>query len=156
VQADGTEVCITGRLSTDWQRPWTETFDLAELGVPRDRLAEATACWVDPDGTRIPLRIGAFDSTGESALHYAAAFHLPTLRALLADGADPNIRNPNSGWTPLHYAACWGQREAEEVLLDYGANPRARGVAGRTPDDVRDEWIGLPRPAGTLPEPPTR
>jgi hypothetical protein len=156
VRADGTEVCIKGRKSTNWKRPWTQTFDLAELGVPSERLGEATACWVEPDGTRIPLRIGTFDATGESALHYAAAFHLPTLRALLVGGADPNVRNPDNGWTPLHYAARWGQREAEEVLLDHGANPRARGVAGRTPDDVRDTWFSLPQPAHSRPDPPTR
>jgi len=46
-------------------------------------------------------------STGETALHYAVSENsrclIPTIRLLLAHGADPNIPDED-GWTPLERA----------------------------------------------------
>ena len=50
------------------------------------------------------------------------------LRALLADGADPNRREGVNDWTPLRHALHKGQNAAVLVLLDGGA--RAGGPDG--------------------------
>jgi ankyrin repeat protein len=51
-----------------------------------------------------------------------------TIRLLLGHGADPNRRATihNPGATALHEAACRGQLEALEALLDAGADPGVR------------------------------
>lgn len=36
--------------------------------------------------------------------------------------ADPDCVD-YEGWTPLHAAALWGQKEAAALLLKYGADP---------------------------------
>jgi len=40
------------------------------------------------------------------------------------------------GSTPLHLAARFDQKDAAELLLEYGADPAARDGDGRTPADV--------------------
>ena len=35
-------------------------------------------------------------------------------------GSDPNIRNYKSGFTPLHWAARYGEKETVDVLLEKG------------------------------------
>lgn len=76
-------------------------------------------------------------SGGWSALHLAATGTSSTVgtlvAALIAGGADPNIRS-DSGWTPMHMAACGlGCAEAIRVLVEGGALLDARDDAGLTP-----------------------
>lgn len=33
------------------------------------------------------------------------------------------------GWTPLHAAALWGQKEAAALLLKYGADPHVKNYS---------------------------
>ena len=42
------------------------------------------------------------------------------------------------GWTPLHAAAHWAQREACEVLVEHGANMEVKNCVGQTAFDVAD------------------
>lgn len=61
------------------------------------------------------------------------------VRILLDAGTDPNCReedNPN--WTPLHFAAKYGDAEVAEVLLKRGARLDVRDADGQTPADMPD------------------
>ena len=42
------------------------------------------------------------------------------------------------GWTPLHAAAHWAQREACELLADAYVNMDIKNCVGQTPFDVAD------------------
>jgi ankyrin repeat protein len=59
-------------------------------------------------------------------LHAVHKGQLGSVRALIAAGADPNVRGEN-GLTPLMLAAAQGEPEIVEELLTAGANPRLRG-----------------------------
>lgn len=57
-----------------------------------------------------------------SALHIACSRgYLDTVKVLLVNGANPNIRDKNLN-TPLHLATCTENIEVVQTLLDYGTN----------------------------------
>lgn len=76
--------------------------------------------------------------TGATALHVAAAKgYTKVLRLLLA--RDCNVdRQDNDGWTPLHAAAHWGQKETAEMLVEALADMDIPNYAGQTCIDVAD------------------
>ncbi|MBI1216237.1 MAG: hypothetical protein GC185_10530 [Alphaproteobacteria bacterium] len=45
----------------------------------------------------------------------------------LADGADPDVRSPDTGMPLLHYAVCEKQFEIARLLLGHDADPNQRG-----------------------------
>lgn len=57
---------------------------------------------------------------------------LPTVQALVAQGADVNAVDAN-GSTALHFAADRGRTEVVRFLLDRGANVNAKSQSGSTP-----------------------
>lgn len=59
---------------------------------------------------------------------------------LLATRADVD-KQDNDGWTPLHAAARWGQKEAAEMLITSLADMDVKNHAGQTPIDVADPSI---------------
>jgi ankyrin repeat protein len=68
-------------------------------------------------------------------LHYAVHGRcVPALQALLAHGADVDLRD-SFGDTPLLHAARFGHAEAAELLLRHGASVHAVDATGRTPFD---------------------
>jgi ankyrin repeat protein len=52
---------------------------------------------------------------------------------LIAKGASLEIRDKETGATPLYNAASWGRTDVLEVLLEAGADPVAASKAGITP-----------------------
>ena len=72
-------------------------------------------------------------STGEGALHIVVKRSDATyLRYLLAQGADPNIRD-GKGNTPMLLAAGLGEMDLIQVLLDKKANVNLANSSGETP-----------------------
>ena len=77
-----------------------------------------------------PSVLAARGNVGWTALMYAAAFGRPSdVRALLAKGADPNVRN-DDGATALMYAV--DDVDKTRMLLDHGAKSNVRSGEGRT------------------------
>ena len=76
--------------------------------------------------------------TGASALHVAAAKgYMKVINLLIQSGMEVNIQDYD-GWTPLHAAAHWAQREACELLADNYSNMDIKNCVGQTPFDVAD------------------
>lgn len=99
---------------------------------------------------------GTREIIGWAPLHLAAAIgHAPTVRALLAVGANPEVKSLDNR-TPLFVAAKRGRVEAVCALLEGGANIHSRNAkSGFTPLHVAAEYrqaevMELPsRPAPT-------
>jgi len=72
-------------------------------------------------------------------LHSAVASqHVEIARALLEQGANPNLRQAGD-FTPLHGAAQNGQPAMIELLLEYGADLNAKSSEGQTPLAIAQE-----------------
>ena len=87
-----------------------------------------------PAPTASPLiNPNGIDSSGRTALHRACSSgELPTVRALLEDGADVNVVD-STGGTPLSYAARNGSVEVVKLLLAKHASVNLADSRGRTP-----------------------
>jgi ankyrin repeat protein len=73
------------------------------------------------------------DSTGRTALHYAAMNDTVEIaEALIVKRADVNTAD-NTGTTPLHLAANSGNRQMVELLLASGASLNPKDKTGLTP-----------------------
>ena len=97
---------------------------------------------------KLLLKHGAMVGPNSAALHAAAQGdapdRIPIMACLMEKGADINglakdypapsevIRSGRKG-TPLHTAAKWSNKEAEEWLLEHGADPEAKNELGETP-----------------------
>jgi len=78
------------------------------------------------------------DALGQTPLHYAVC-HPDALRlvSIMAEnGAQLDPDRSGDGWTPLHLAAMFDKLDVTLKLLEEGADPRARGTNGETPEDV--------------------
>ncbi|XP_078663107.1 protein phosphatase 1 regulatory subunit 12A-like isoform X11 [Branchiostoma floridae x Branchiostoma belcheri] len=76
--------------------------------------------------------------SGASALHVAAAKGYIKVMQLLIQAGVPINAVDNDGWTPLHAAAHWGQKEACEVLAESMCNMGITNYAGQSPFDIAD------------------
>ncbi|XP_073701288.1 BRCA1-associated RING domain protein 1 [Garra rufa] len=82
---------------------------------------------------------------GETPLHLAAVKgDVEEVRKLLAQGADPNLKD-NAGWTPLHEACNLGHLGVVEELLQQGALLNTPGYQNDSPlhDAVRNGQIAV-------------
>ncbi len=78
------------------------------------------------DGTPIRLMRDYVDGAGGSRFIAAVQIgHYREARRLIRDGADPNMPDP-SGWGAVHFATLGGDWEMLSLLLEHGADPRAR------------------------------
>ena len=76
------------------------------------------------------------DAHGWTAVHWAATDVRSDggfLRLLINEGADIEVQDSLSGWTPLHVAAVKSNWEAASALIDAGAKKMARSSLGETP-----------------------
>lgn len=79
------------------------------------------------------------DSTGRTALHYAAeGGHISCIECLLNHGMNIDVGDRNK-WTPLHYAASVNQFAAVKRLVDRGADIDAETIAKYTPISLAAE-----------------
>ena len=69
---------------------------------------------------------------GTRLYHAARKGWCAAITWLLEQGADVHVGIPGSGRTPLHSAACNGQRDAAVLLLDAGARVDDRSGSGST------------------------
>ena len=60
---------------------------------------------------------------------------LEIIKELLKNGADPNVYNRYSGFTPLHWASRYGEVEIIEMLLEAGAHEYTPDSKGFRPLD---------------------
>jgi len=80
----------------------------------------------------------AHAKTGATALHVAAAKgYIKVINLLIQAGGEINQQDFD-GWTPLHAAAHWAQREACEMLAENYVNMDIKNCVGQTPFDVAD------------------
>merc|ERR1712123_108195 len=95
------------------------------------------------DDARDWLNLGKYgDSphgkTGATALHVAAAKgYIKVINLLIQAGGEINQQDFD-GWTPLHAAAHWAQREACELLAENYVKMDIKNCVGKTPFDVAD------------------
>ncbi|XP_026682988.1 protein phosphatase 1 regulatory subunit 12A-like [Diaphorina citri] len=76
--------------------------------------------------------------TGASALHVAAAKgYIKVMNILIQAGADLNFQDYD-GWTPLHAAAHWAQREACQILVENFCDMDVKNYVGQTCFDIAD------------------
>jgi len=79
--------------------------------------------------------------TGATALHVAAAKgYMKVMHLLMQAGAHVNDQDMD-GWTPMHAAAHWAQREACEQLVEHGADLEIKNCVGQTAFDVADSDV---------------
>jgi ankyrin repeat protein len=71
--------------------------------------------------------VNAENIDGRTPLHWAAKRgNSGIAKLLLANGADPNIRDRSDGAAPLHLAVEEGNKDLSELLVKYGANVNAK------------------------------
>ncbi|CAD5206848.1 unnamed protein product [Bursaphelenchus okinawaensis] len=88
----------------------------------------------DLHGRQLPINVRYPD--GSTYLHIAAAHGYTTVAAfLLRCGVSPFDRD-NDCWMPIHAAANWNQPEIIEMLVDYGADIKAKTGNDEAPLDL--------------------
>jgi NAD(P)-dependent dehydrogenase (short-subunit alcohol dehydrogenase family) len=80
-----------------------------------------------------PLRPQESAAPGEMGLHEAiVAGDLASVEALLSAGADPNVKEPSGGSSPLITASMFGRTAEATALIEAGANVNQRNDDGST------------------------
>jgi ankyrin repeat protein len=71
---------------------------------------------------------------GETSLHIAINYQYNDIvKHLLDQGADPNIADDESDFTPTHYAAGWDNYKVIELLVKRGGKVDQQDIYGNTP-----------------------
>ena len=132
----------------------THAGDLSER-PPDGRPFEPTDAEAKAEALQAALNAGHLDA----ALLYAVELDNPTaVREIAALGADVNhVEDATTGTTPLHVAASANHPAVVAVLLEQGADPRARAATGAffSPDIVEAHQLMTPA-SGWTPEDVTR
>jgi len=84
--------------------------------------------------------INAMDNTGRTALHFMCAQEDPSMTNLLLTwGADYNLADSLTGYSPLHYACHWQRVHTAALLIHAGADIDLLDNQGKTPYDYLEE-----------------
>ncbi|KAL0968862.1 hypothetical protein UPYG_G00272840 [Umbra pygmaea] len=112
--------------------------DMARREEERVMLADANVV-LSGSGTMAP-----HPNTKATALHVAAAKgYIQVMKVLLQCGLDVDSRDVD-GWTPLHAAAHWGQKDVCSLLADHMCDMAALNNVGQTPLEVADDALVEP------------
>ncbi|XP_072319389.1 cyclin-dependent kinase 4 inhibitor B [Eucyclogobius newberryi] len=68
-------------------------------------------------------RVNGVNRFGRTALQVMMMGSVPVAQLLLKHGADPNVRDPSTGTTPLHDAARTGFVDTVRLLVEFQADP---------------------------------
>ncbi|KHJ95116.1 ankyrin repeat protein [Oesophagostomum dentatum] len=79
--------------------------------------------------------------TGATALHVAAAKGYTQLLELLIKAGGNILARDKDGWTPLHAAAHWAEKDSCKILLEHGASVTDTNYAGQNVLAVADKDI---------------
>jgi ankyrin repeat protein len=90
-------------------------------------LEHGSTCREIDEGKRGPLRAAVMGGNADAC------------RILLQHGCDPNVADPDDGFTALHYAASRSDVATVEILLSARANPTLKDKGSRTARDVAEE-----------------
>ena len=104
----------------------------------------ATTQSPEPPTTKVQVR--GSDREGELGLPILAAAYNGNIEAVkqhLAAGTDVNVKGGFADGTPLHYAAANGHKEIAELLIEKGADVKAKDEGGKTPLDVAIQFKEL-------------
>lgn len=108
-------------------------FALKSFAVMSLLLLATTLFAADPAAARAKLLEMQIDYTEPMFLASVNAGRADLVRLFVEAGMNPNLRDPNSGFTVLMLAANVGKAEAAEALIEGGADPNARDASGKTP-----------------------
>ena len=104
----------------------------------------ATTQSPEPPTTKVQVR--GSDREGELDVPILAAAYNGNIEAVkqhLAAGTDVNVKGGFADGTPLHYAAANGHKEIVELLIEKGADVKAKDEGGKTPLDVAIQFKEL-------------
>ncbi|KAL6734880.1 hypothetical protein Aduo_005373 [Ancylostoma duodenale] len=79
--------------------------------------------------------------TGATALHVAAAKGYTQLLELLIKAGGNILARDKDGWTPLHAAAHWAEKDSCKILLEHGASITDTNYAGQNVLAVADKDV---------------
>lgn len=80
--------------------------------------------------------VNGLNRFGRTALQVMMMGSVAVALLLLKNGADPQVRDPSTGSTPLHDAARTGFVDTVSVLVQFHADPNARDNDNQRPIDV--------------------
>lgn len=118
----------------------TQTFELANVHKESTRALANTkrACVT---ATLTQRRHNKRSSDDPWSVWYAAKHgEMERLEKLCKLPGSLELRDPDTGWSPLHFSAREGQLEATEWLIDHGAFVDAQGPEGRTALHLSAGW----------------
>ncbi|KAF3614707.1 hypothetical protein FXO38_35500 [Capsicum annuum] len=94
---------------------------------------DSSLAFLKKNGGNINFR----NAFGLTPLHIATwRNHIPIVKRLLAAGADPNVRDWESGWSSLHRALHFGHLAVASILLQSRASIILEDTKSRTPIDL--------------------